>query len=103
VSPESFSLMESVMIVAMVVLGGIGHLPGRDSGCGAAVGLPEVLRYVAGPLQAMTGWPPGLGLHPAPVADRSGHDHHHADAPARPVAVAGAWQVAANQHERRAT
>jgi branched-chain amino acid transport system permease protein len=28
VSPESFSLMESVMIVAMVVLGGIGHLPG---------------------------------------------------------------------------
>jgi branched-chain amino acid transport system permease protein len=27
VSPESFSLMESVMIVAMVVLGGIGHLP----------------------------------------------------------------------------
>ena len=28
VSPESFSLMESVMIVAMVVVGGIGHLPG---------------------------------------------------------------------------
>ena len=28
VSPESFSLQESVMIVAMVVLGGIGHLPG---------------------------------------------------------------------------
>ncbi|MBX3621023.1 MAG: ABC transporter ATP-binding protein, partial [Rhizobacter sp.] len=28
VSPESFSLQESVMIVAMVVLGGIGHIPG---------------------------------------------------------------------------
>jgi branched-chain amino acid transport system permease protein len=28
VSPESFSLMESVMIVAMVVLGGMGHIPG---------------------------------------------------------------------------
>lgn len=28
ISPESFSLMESVMIVAMVVLGGIGNLPG---------------------------------------------------------------------------
>ena len=27
VSPESFTLMESVMIVAMVVLGGSGHLP----------------------------------------------------------------------------
>ena len=28
ISPESFSLMESVAIVAMVVLGGMGHLPG---------------------------------------------------------------------------
>ena len=28
ISPESFTLMESVMIVAMVVLGGLGHLPG---------------------------------------------------------------------------
>ena len=28
VSPRSFSLMESVMIIAMVVLGGIGHIPG---------------------------------------------------------------------------
>jgi branched-chain amino acid transport system permease protein len=28
VSPESFSLMESVMIVAMIVLGGLGHIPG---------------------------------------------------------------------------
>src|SRR5581483_12367265 len=28
VSPESFSLQESVMIVAMVVLGGMGHIPG---------------------------------------------------------------------------
>jgi branched-chain amino acid transport system permease protein len=34
VSPESFSLMESVMIVAMVVLGGIGHLPGVIVGSG---------------------------------------------------------------------
>ncbi len=43
VSPESFSLMESVMIVAMVVLGAV-----------LLSALPEVLRYVAGPLQAMT-------------------------------------------------
>jgi branched-chain amino acid transport system permease protein len=54
VSPESFSLMESVMIVAMVVLGGIGHIAGRDSGRVLLSALPEVLRYVAGPLQAMT-------------------------------------------------
>jgi branched-chain amino acid transport system permease protein len=54
VSPESFSLMESVMIVAMVVLGGIGHLPGVILGAVLLSALPEVLRYVAGPLQAMT-------------------------------------------------
>ena len=38
VSPESFSLQESIMIVAMVVLGGIGHLPGVILGARAAVG-----------------------------------------------------------------
>jgi branched-chain amino acid transport system permease protein len=54
VSPESFSLMESVMIVAMVVLGGLGHLPGVILGAILLSALPEVLRYVAGPLQALT-------------------------------------------------
>lgn len=55
ISPESFSLMESVMIVAMVVLGGVGHLPGVILGAVLLSALPEVLRYVAGPLQNMTG------------------------------------------------
>jgi len=55
VSPESFSLTESVMIVAMVVLGGIGYLPGVVLGALLLAALPEVLRYVAGPLQEMTG------------------------------------------------
>ncbi len=54
VSPESFSLQESVMIVAMVVLGGIGHIPGVILGALLLAALPEVLRYVAGPLQSMT-------------------------------------------------
>ena len=55
VSPESFGLMESVMIVAMVVLGGMGHLPGVVLGAVLLASLPEVLRYVAGPLQDMSG------------------------------------------------
>ncbi|MBC7939276.1 MAG: ABC transporter ATP-binding protein [Chitinophagaceae bacterium] len=55
VSPESFSLQESVMIVAMVVLGGMGHLPGVVLGAVLLAALPEVLRYVAGPLQQITG------------------------------------------------
>jgi branched-chain amino acid transport system permease protein len=55
VSPESFSLMESVMIVAMVVLGGMGHLPGVILGALLLAALPEVLRGISGPLQEMTG------------------------------------------------
>ncbi|WP_296509014.1 ABC transporter ATP-binding protein [Rhodoferax sp.] len=54
ISPESFSLMESVMIVAMVVLGGVGYLPGVILGAVLLAALPEVLRYVAGPLQTLT-------------------------------------------------
>jgi branched-chain amino acid transport system permease protein len=54
VSPESFSLQESVMIVAMVVLGGIGHIPGVILGALMLAALPEVLRYVAGDIQQMT-------------------------------------------------
>ncbi len=55
VSPESFSLQESVMIVAMIVLGGLGHIPGVILGAVMLSALPEVLRYVAGPLQEATG------------------------------------------------
>jgi branched-chain amino acid transport system permease protein len=54
VSPESFSLMESTMVVAMVVLGGLGHIPGVILGALLLAGLPEVLRHVAHPLTAMT-------------------------------------------------
>ena len=54
VSPEAFSLQESVIIVAMVVFGGIGHIPGVILGAMLLTALPEVLRYIAGPLQAMT-------------------------------------------------
>ncbi|MBI3369799.1 MAG: ABC transporter ATP-binding protein, partial [Burkholderiales bacterium] len=48
VSPESFSLQESVMIVAMVVLGGIGHIPGVVLGALLLAALPEALRWVSG-------------------------------------------------------
>jgi branched-chain amino acid transport system permease protein len=54
ISPESFSLQESVMIVAMVVFGGIGHIPGVILGAVLLTALPEVLRYIVGPLQEMT-------------------------------------------------
>ena len=54
VSPEAFSLNESVLIVAMVVFGGMGHIPGVVLGAVLLTALPEMLRYVVGPLQAVS-------------------------------------------------
>ena len=51
VSPESFSLMESIVVLAMVVLGGIGHVPGVILGGVILAALPEVLRHVVEPVQ----------------------------------------------------
>jgi branched-chain amino acid transport system permease protein len=51
VSPESFSLTESIAVLAMVVLGGIGHVPGVILGGVILASLPEVLRHVVEPLQ----------------------------------------------------
>ncbi len=51
VSPESFTLNESVVIIAMVVLGGIGHVPGVVLGALLLYGIPEALRHLAKPAQ----------------------------------------------------
>jgi branched-chain amino acid transport system permease protein len=51
VSPESFSLTESIAVLAMVVLGGIGHIPGVVMGGVLLAALPEVLRHVVEPAQ----------------------------------------------------
>ena len=51
ISPESFSLTESIAVLAMVVLGGIGHIPGVVLGAISLAALPEVLRHTVGPLQ----------------------------------------------------
>ena len=51
VSPESFALTESIAVLAMVVLGGIGHIPGVILGAVLLAALPEVLRHVVEPVQ----------------------------------------------------
>ncbi|CAG0998405.1 partial High-affinity branched-chain amino acid transport system permease protein LivH, partial [Rhodocyclaceae bacterium] len=51
VSPESFGLMESVMVLCMVVLGGMGHIPGVILGGLLLTVLPEAFRHGAGPAQ----------------------------------------------------
>ncbi len=51
VSPESFGLMESIMVLCMVVLGGMGHIPGVILGGILLTILPEAFRHAAVPLQ----------------------------------------------------
>ncbi len=51
ISPESFGLTESVMVVCMVVLGGMGNIGGVVLGGALLVLLPEALRHGAGPVQ----------------------------------------------------
>ncbi len=46
VSPESFTFMESVLIVCMIILGGIGSITGVILGAVILVVLPEILREV---------------------------------------------------------
>jgi branched-chain amino acid transport system permease protein len=51
VSPESFSLMESIMVLCMVVLGGMGNIAGVILGGVLLALLPEILRHSVVPLQ----------------------------------------------------
>lgn len=53
VSPESFTLMESIAVVAMVVLGGMGHIPGVILGAVLLAALPEILRHAVEPVQLL--------------------------------------------------
>ncbi|MEW6346851.1 MAG: ABC transporter ATP-binding protein [Paraburkholderia sp.] len=51
VSPESFTFWESVVVLACVVLGGMGHIPGVILGAVLLAVFPEFLRSTMGPLQ----------------------------------------------------
>ena len=51
ISPESFVLVESIMVVSMVVLGGMGNVWGVILGAVLLSFTPEVLRWTVEPLQ----------------------------------------------------
>ena len=53
ISPESFILTESVMVLSMVVLGGMGNIWGVVLGAVLLSFVPEVLRYTVEPVQRM--------------------------------------------------
>jgi branched-chain amino acid transport system permease protein len=52
VSPESFGLFESIIVLSMVVLGGMGNIPGVILGAVLLTVFPEFLRYTMEPLQS---------------------------------------------------
>ena len=51
ISPESFVLVESVMVVSMVVLGGMGNVAGVILGALLLAFVPEFLRWTVEPVQ----------------------------------------------------
>jgi branched-chain amino acid transport system permease protein len=51
ISPESFVLVESIMVLSMVVLGGMGNIFGVVIGALLLSFVPEILRYTVQPLQ----------------------------------------------------
>ena len=51
VSPESFVLNESIIVLSMVVLGGLGHIPGVVLGAILLAMFPELLRHTVAPVQ----------------------------------------------------
>src|SRR3954470_11189798 len=51
ISPESFVLVESIMVLSMVVLGGMGNIWGVILGAVLLSFAPEVLRYTVEPVQ----------------------------------------------------
>ena len=51
VSPESFVLLESIMVLCMIVLGGMGNIAGVILGAVMLTVTPEWLREIANPVQ----------------------------------------------------
>ncbi len=51
VSPESFGLLDSISVLCMVVLGGMGHVAGVVLGAIILATLPELLRFTVIPIQ----------------------------------------------------
>jgi len=57
VSPESFTFMESVFVVSIVVIGGMGSIPGAIVGALFIQGIPEFIRGAA-----QAGWLENIGI-----------------------------------------
>ncbi len=99
--PSSFQLLISINVLALIIVGGMGSLPGVVVGAVALVGLPELLRefgefrflfYGAALIIMMRIKPEGLW--PSATRRRELRDSVEGVAPddSREVAAQGAWQ-----------
>ncbi|HPI50961.1 MAG TPA: branched-chain amino acid ABC transporter permease [Smithellaceae bacterium] len=68
ITTEPFNLALSVEFIAMVIIGGMGSMPGAIFGATFITVLNEVLRFATGALMNV-GWIAGLGLNMAPLRE----------------------------------
>lgn len=107
VAPTNFTIAESVKMMLMVVLGGLGSVPGTMLGAIVVTILPEALRdlqtyymaaFGAAVVVIMLAWPKGLGV----FADwlwgtfLTGRREPEAQAPAGPLSLASAAAAASS-------
>jgi branched-chain amino acid transport system permease protein len=95
--PHSFNLLISINVLSLIIVGGIGSLPGVVVGALVLIGLPELLRefaeyrllmYGALLIAMMIAKPEGLW--PSPVARRELHAGEEIEQPSPTEAPAGA-------------
>ncbi len=86
--PHSFNLLISINVVSIVVIGGVGSIPGVIVGALVLVGLPELLREFAqfrlliyGGLLVVMMLVKPEGLWPSEVTKREMHQHEDIDEP----------------------
>jgi len=68
ITTEPFNLALSVEFIAMVIIGGMGNIPGAIFGATFITVLNELLRFATGELMNV-GWIAGMGLNMAPLRE----------------------------------
>jgi branched-chain amino acid transport system permease protein len=68
ITTEPFNLGLSVEFIAMVIIGGMGNIPGAIFGATFITMLNELLRFTTGALMNV-GWIAGMGLNMAPLRE----------------------------------
>jgi len=68
ITTEPFNLGLSVEFIAMVIIGGMGNIPGAIFGATFITILNELLRFATGELMNI-GWVAGMGLNMAPLRE----------------------------------